>query len=587
MIPPTVTAKINGMEVAVPAGTSILDAARRVQVRIPTLCKHPDLPPTAACGLCIVKVAGNRRFPRACGTALEPGMEITTHDPELTDVRRSTLELILSNHPNACLTCGRNGDCELQTLAADFGIRQDCIPRYVRDLEPDDSTGSIVLEFTKCIKCGRCIQVCQEVQNVWALSFLERGINTRMAPAGDISLADSPCIRCGQCSAHCPTGAIIEKDEIATVWEALRDESKFCTVQIAPSVRVALGEAFGYPPGTDLTGKIYSVLRRLGFKAVFDTNFSADLTIIEEASEFVERFARGSGELPLITSCCPSWVDYMEKYFADLIPNFSTAKSPQQMLGALAKTYYAEKSGIDPATIYQVSIMPCTAKKYELQRTDEMNASGHKDVDVSLTTRELARMIKQSGVAFDEMPGGEADSILGTYSGAGLIFGTTGGVMEAALRTAYFKVTGANLEKEAINIRPVRGLEGIKTATVDVAGTEVRVAVAHGLGNVEKLLLEVRRARDAGEPPPYHFIEVMACPGGCIGGGGQPYGVSDDVRRRRMEGLLAGDQAMTLRFSHENPDIGKLYDDFLGEPLRGRAHDLLHTRYQPRPSYRR
>ena len=410
------------MEVTVPAGTSILDAARRVQVKIPTLCKHPDLPATAACGLCIIKIAGNRKFPRACATALEPGMEITTHNPELTEVRRSTLELILSNHPNACLTCGRNGDCELQTLAADFGIRQDSIPRYVRDLEPDCSTGSIVLEFTKCIKCGRCIQVCQEVQNVWALSFLERGIHTRMAPAGDISLADSPCIRCGQCSAHCPTGAIIEKDEIATVWDALRDEGKFCTVQIAPSVRVALGEAFGYPPGTDLTGKIYSVLRRLGFRAVFDTNFSADLTIIEEASEFVERFANGSGELPLITSCCPSWVDYMEKYFDDLIPNFSTAKSPQQMLGALAKTYYAEKSGIDPETIYQVSIMPCTAKKYELQRTDEMSASGYRDVDVSLTTRELARMIKQSGVAFDELPDGEADSILGTYSGAGLIF---------------------------------------------------------------------------------------------------------------------------------------------------------------------
>ena len=587
MILPTVTARINGMEVTVPAGTSILDAARRVQVKIPTLCKHPDLPATAACGLCIIKIAGNRKFPRACATAMEPGMEITTHDPELTEVRRSTLELILSNHPNACLTCGRNGDCELQTLAADFGIRQDSIPRYVRDLEPDCSTGSIVLEFTKCIKCGRCVQVCQEVQNVWALSFLERGIHTRMAPAGDISLADSPCIRCGQCSAHCPTGAIIEKDEIATVWDALRDEGKFCTVQIAPSVRVALGEAFGYPPGTDLTGKIYSVLRRLGFQAVFDTNFSADLTIIEEASEFVERFANGSGELPLITSCCPSWVDYMEKYFDDLIPNFSTAKSPQQMLGALAKTYYAEKSGIDPETIYQVSIMPCTAKKYELQRTDEMSASGYRDVDVSLTTRELARMIKQSGVAFDELPDGEADSILGTYSGAGLIFGNTGGVMEAALRTAYFKVTGENLEKEAINIQPVRGLEGIKTASLDVAGTEVRVAVAHGLGNVEKLLLEVRRARDAGEPPPYHFIEVMACPGGCIGGGGQPYGVSDDVRRKRMEGLLAGDRAMTLRFSHENPDIGKLYDDYLGEPLRGRAHDLLHTRYQPRPSYQR
>jgi iron-only hydrogenase group A len=587
MILRTVTATINGMDVTVPAGTSILDAARQVQIKIPTLCKHADLLPTAACGLCIVKVAGNRKFPRACATALETGMGVITHDPELTEVRRSTLELILSNHPNACLTCGRNGDCELQTLAGDFGIRQDCIPRYVRELEADNSTGSIVLDFAKCIKCGRCIQVCQEKQNVWALSFLERGINTRMAPAGDITLADSPCIRCGQCSAHCPTGAIIEKDEIATVWEALRDEGKFCTVQIAPSVRVALGEAFGYPPGTDLTGKIYSVLRRLGFKAVFDTNFSADLTIIEEASEFVERFAHGTGELPLITSCCPAWVDYMEKYFYDLIPNFSTAKSPQQMLGALAKTYYAEKSAIDPASIYQVSIMPCTAKKYELQRTEEMSASGYPDVDVCLTTRELARMIKQSGIAFEELPDGEADSILGTYSGAGLIFGNTGGVMEAALRTAYFKVTGNNLPKEAIDIQPVRGLDGIKKATIDVAGTQVQVAVAHGLANVEKLLLEVREARDTNKPPPYHFIEVMACPGGCIGGGGQPYGVSDEVRRQRMQGLIAGDQSMSMRFSHENPDIKKLYDDFLGEPLHGRAHELLHTQYHPRPSYRR
>lgn len=587
MILPTVNATINGLPVTVPAGTSILEAARQVQVSIPTLCKHRDLLPTAACGLCIVKIAGNRKLPRACATALEEGMEITTHDPDLTDVRRSTLELILSNHPNACLTCGRNGDCELQTLAGDFGIRHDCIPRHVRELEPDCSTNSIVLEFTKCIKCGRCIQVCQEMQNVWALSFLERGINTRMAPAGDISLSESPCIRCGQCSAHCPTGAIIEKDEIATVWEALRDKEKFCTVQIAPSVRVALGEAFGYPPGTDLTGKIYSALRRLGFRAVFDTNFSADLTIIEEASEFVERFAKGKGELPLITSCCPAWVDYMEKRFYDLIPNFSTAKSPQQMLGALAKTYYAQKEGIDPVKIYQVSIMPCTAKKYELQRTDEMYASGHMDVDVALTTRELARMIKQSGVAFTELPDGEADSILGTYTGAGLIFGNTGGVMEAAVRTAYFKVTGKNLEKEAIDIKPVRGLDGIKTATLNIEGTEVRVAVAHGLGNVETLLNEVRRARDAGEAPPWHFIEVMACPGGCIGGGGQPYGVSNEVRQKRMEGLLAGDRDMKLRFSHENPDIIKLYDEFLGEPLHGRAHELLHTQYRPRPSYRR
>lgn len=587
MILTTVEATINGIPVRVPAGTSILDAARQVQVQIPTLCKHKDLLPTAACGLCIVKVGGTRRMPRACATALENGMEILTHDPELTEVRRSTLELILSNHPNACQTCGRNMDCELQTLAADFGIREDSIPRYVRELEPDCSTGSIVLEFTKCIKCGRCVQVCQQMQNVWALSFLQRGINTRMAPAGDIALAESPCVRCGQCSAHCPTGAIVENDETATVWRALRDPNLYCTVQIAPSVRVALGEAFGYPPGTDLTGKIYAAMRRLGFKAVFDTNFAADLTIMEEASEFIERFAHGKGALPLITSCCPAWVDYMEKRFCDLIPNFSTAKSPQQMLGVLAKTWYAERSGIDPSRIYQVSIMPCTAKKFELERTEDMRASGFMDVDIALTTRELARMIKQSGVAFRELPDGKADSILGTYSGAGLIFGSTGGVMEAALRTAFFKVTGRNLEKEAINIEPVRGLEGIKSAKVDIEGTEVRVAVAHGLGNVEQLLLQVQRARDAGEEPPYHFIEVMACPGGCIGGGGQPYGVSDELRRQRIQGLLDGDRGMPLRFSHENPEIQQVYRDFLGAPLSEKAHHLLHAHYRPRPTYQK
>ncbi len=583
----TVKATINGMAVEVPFGTSILEAARSVQVNIPVLCKHKDLLPTAACGLCIVKVSGNRKLPRACATALEDGMEITTHDTELTEVRRTTLELILSNHPNACLTCGRNGSCELQTMAGEFGIRQDDIPRYVRDMEPDCSTGSIVMDFTKCIKCGRCVQVCQQMQNVWALSFLDRGINTRMAPAGDISLNESPCIRCGQCSAHCPTGAIVENDETAAVWEELRDPNKYCTVQIAPSVRVALGEEFGHAPGTDVTGKIYTALRRLGFKAVFDTNFSADLTIIEEASEFIERFAHGNGELPLITSCCPAWVDYMEKRFSDFVPNFSTAKSPQQMLGVLAKTYFAEKSGIDPASIIQVSIMPCTAKKYELERTEEMYASGYKDVDISLTTRELARMIKQSGVDFNRLPDGEADSILGTYSGAGLIFGSTGGVMEAALRTAYFKVTGKNLEKEAINLHAVRGMQGIRGAAIDIEGTEVRVAVAHGLANVETLLKEVRQARDSGDPIPYHFIEVMACPGGCIGGGGQPYGVSDEVRLQRIKGLFDGDQAMALRFSHENPDIKKLYDDYLGEPLGEKAHRLLHAHYKPRPAYQR
>jgi len=582
----TVKARINGLDVEVPEGTSILDAARSVQIKIPTLCKHPDLLPTSACGLCIVKIGGSNKMPRACATAVQEGMKITTHDPELTDVRCSTLELIISNHPNACLTCGRNGSCELQTLAGEFGIRQDCIPRYVRELEPDCSTGSIIIDFTKCIKCGRCIQVCQEQQDVWALSFLERGINTRMAPAGDISLAESPCVRCGQCSAHCPTGAIVENDEVPAVWEALRDPEKYCTVQIAPSVRVALGEAFGYPPGTDLTKKIYSVMRRLGFKAVFDTNFAADLTIIEEAAEFVQRFTTG-GELPLITSCCPAWVDFMEKRFSDFVPNFSTAKSPQQMLGVMAKTYFAEKSNLDPASIYQVSVMPCTAKKYEIERTDEMHASGHPDVDLVITTRELVRLIQQSGFMLDELPDGEADSILGTYSGAGLIFGATGGVMEAALRTAYYRITGKNLENDAINIEAVRGMDGIRTASLNIEGTEVRVAVAHGLGNVGQLMQEVREAREKGEPTPYHFIEVMACPGGCIGGGGQPYNVTDQLRALRTKGLFDCDDSMKLRFSHENPAINKLYDEFLGEPLSEKAHSLLHAHYVPRAAYKR
>lgn len=583
----TIQAKINGMPVTVPAGTTILEAARSVQVKIPTLCKHEDLLPTAACGLCIVNIKGSPKKPRACCTPIENGMEITTHDEALTEVRRTVLELILSNHPNSCQTCGRNGSCELQTLAGDFGIRRDAIPRFVREVPEDHSNGSIVLDFTKCIKCGRCIEVCQEVQNVWALSFLQRGINTRMAPAGDITLAESPCIKCGQCAAHCPTGAIVENDENHKVWEALKNPDLHCTVQIAPSVRVALGEEFGLPPGTNLTEKIYTALRRLGFDAVFDTNFSADLTIMEEASEFVERFANGKGKLPLITSCCPAWVDFMEKYHYDFIDNFSTAKSPQQMLGVLAKTYYAEQKGIDPSKIYQASIMPCTAKKYELERTEEMFASGYMDVDVAITTREFARLIRQSGIDLLNLPEGEADSILGSYSGAGTIFGATGGVMEAALRTAHYLITGNNLPSDAVEINAVRGLEGIREGSVTIAGKTIRVAVAHGLANVDKLLNQVRDAQAKGTPLPYSFIEVMACTGGCIAGGGQPYGISNEVRRQRIAGLYQDDRDCQVRFSHENPEIKKVYADFLGKPLSHKAHQLLHTEYKPRPLYQK
>ncbi|MFH1067954.1 MAG: NADH-dependent [FeFe] hydrogenase, group A6 [bacterium] len=580
-----IRAKINGRDVEVEEGTSILDAAYKAQVNIPVLCKHEDLLPTAACGLCVVRVKNSPKMPRACATPIENGMEITTHDSELVEIRRSVLELILSNHPNGCLTCGRNGCCELQSLAADFGIRQESIKRYVRDIPQDHSTGSIAIDFTKCIKCGRCIQVCQEMQDVWALSFLERGINTRMAPAGDITLAESPCVKCGQCSAHCPTGAIVEEDETAKVWEALYDSSKFCAVQIAPAVRVALGEAFGLAPGTNLTKKIYAVMRRLGFKAVFDTSFSADVTIMEEASEFLERFLHKKGELPLITSCCPSWVDFMEKRHSDFINNFSTAKSPQQILGVLAKTYYAQNQNTDPSKLFMVSVMPCTAKKYELSRTQEMFASGYKDVDVSITTRELARMIKQSGVDFLRLPDEEADSILGNYAGAGVIFGATGGVMEAALRSAYSFVTGQRLPK--VEFESVRGLKGIKEAEVDIQGTKVRVAVAHGLSNVQTVLERVREAKENGKEMPYHFIEVMACPGGCIAGGGQPYGVSDKARVKRIAGLYQDDENQKQRCSHENPEVQRVYADFLGKPLSEKAHKLLHNRYTPLPLYKK
>lgn len=580
-----IKAKINGIDVEVPEGTTILDAARKVQVKIPVLCKHKDLDPTAACGICLVRVKNSPKLPRACCTPIDNGMDITTHDSEIVDIRRNVLELILSNHPNECLTCLRSGECELQTLAADFGIRQESIRRYVRDVPMDKSTGSINIDFRKCIKCGRCITVCQNIQNVWALSFLDRGINTRMAPAGDIQLAESPCVRCGQCSAHCPTGAIVENDETQTVWDALHDPNKYCVVQMAPAVRVALGESFGFPTGTNLTRKIYTALRRLGFKAVFDTNFSADLTIMEEATEFVQRFAHKKGELPLITSCCPSWTDFMEKVHYDFLDNFSTCKSPQQMLGALAKTYYAEKRGIDPAQVYMVSIMPCTAKKFEISRTDEMYASGHKDVDVALTSREVIRMIKQSGVDFPELPESDADSMLGEYSGAGTIFGVTGGVMEAALRTAYNMVTGKNLA--SVEFADVRGLAGVKEATVKINDLSIRIAVAHGLANVETVLDRVREARKEGKELPYHFIEIMACPGGCIGGGGQPYGINDALRKKRTDAIYQDDRGCKQRCSHDNPEVIQVYADYLHKPGSEEAHHLLHTKYTPRPLYRR
>ncbi len=581
----TITCYINGTEISVPAGTSIFKAAQEAKVKIPALCYHPDLPAWAACGICVVKLEGSPKMVRACATAVSDGMKIITHDAELHQVRKTVIELILSTHPNSCLTCPRNQSCELQRMAAEFGIREIPFEINIPEIEKDDSTPSIVLDPEKCVKCGRCVIVCQQMQDVWALEFIGRGDETRMAPAGDIALNDSPCIKCGQCSAHCPVGAIYERDQTREVINALRDEASTAVVQIAPAVRVAIGEAFGYEPGEISTGKLYAALRRLGFDVVFDTNFAADLTIMEEASEFVERFAKSKGKIPMITTCCPSWVDYMEKYYPELIPNFSTAKSPMMMMGAMVKSYFAKKIGKKAEEVYHVAIMPCTSKKYEITRDDNMFSTGVKDVDAVLTTRELARMIKSAGIDFANLEDEEADPALGIYTGAGTIFGATGGVMEAAVRSAYNFVTGKNMAK--VEFEPVRGLEGVKEAEVDIEGTTVRVAVAHQMGNARAVVERIKAAEAAGQEPPWHFIEIMACRGGCIGGGGQPYGATDEIRKKRIAGIYTDDEAQTYRCSHENPQIQEIYEQFLGKPLGEKSHKFLHTHYSERKLYQR
>jgi NADH-quinone oxidoreductase subunit G len=580
-----IKAIINGQRVEVARGTNILDAAKLANVKIPVLCKHADLEATSACGICIVKVKGSAKMLRACSTLVEEGMEITTHDPEIVAVRRTVLELILSNHPKDCLVCARSQDCELQKLAADFGIREEYFPSIVgrRQHKHDDSTKTIVIEGSKCVLCGRCVNVCQKHQNVWALSFLSRGINTRLSPAGEIKLADSPCVKCGQCSNHCPVGAIVEHDDTQKVWDGLRAEDKYPVVQIAPAVRVAIGEAFGYPAGANLTKKLYAALKKLGFRAVFDTNFSADVTIMEEAGEFVKKLTSKPQELPLITSCCPAWVDFLEKYHGDMVDNFSTCKSPQEIMGVLSKTYFAAKEKLDPAKIFMVSIMPCTAKKYEISRGEDMFSSGYQDIDVSITTRELARMLKQAGIDFEKLEDAEADSILGHYTGAGTIFGATGGVMEAAVRTAYYMVSGK--EMPSVELNEARGLKGIKEAALDVAGKQIRIAVAHGLANVDHIVNQVAEAKAAGREPPYHFIEVMACQGGCVGGGGQPYGVTNELRKKRAAGLYEDDRQQKERCSHLNPQVQMIYKEFAKAPNSEIAHKYFHNKYKKREAY--
>jgi NADH-quinone oxidoreductase subunit G len=573
-----IKATINNVPVEVPDGTTILWAARKANFTIPTLCNHPDLKPQGQCGICVVEIEGIPGLKRACMTPIGEGFKVHTHTPQLMKVRKQLVELILSNHNTDCLTCMKNNHCELQSLAATLGISTLQYPKFAEKLPIDLTSVSIVRDPNKCILCGRCIQVCSGVQTVNALAVNNRGYDTWITTAFDAGLGNSVCINCGQCVVHCPVGALYENSSVEQVWEAIHDPEKFVVVQEAPAVRAMLGEEFDMPAGSLVTGKMYAALRRLGFDAVLDTNFSADLTIIEEGTELVSRLKSGKN-LPLITSCSPGWIKFMETFFHDMIPHMSTAKSPQQMFGALAKTYYAEAKGIPPEKIVSVSIMPCTAKKFECQRP-EMNASGFRDVDFVLTTRELGRMMREAGLDLREMPEESADDILGEYTGAATIFGATGGVMEAALRSAYFLVTGKELDD--VDITPVRGLKGIKEAEVDVEGTKVKVAVAHSGAHARQLMEKVQDQLKKDGTCEYQFIEVMACPGGCVGGGGQSWGSNMAKRARRGESLYSEDRSLPYRRSHENPSIKSIYEKFLGEPNSKKAHELLHTRYTKR-----
>ncbi len=574
-----ITIKINGMDVTAPAGSTILEAARLAHIEIPTLCYLKDINEIGACRMCVVEVKGARTLVTACVYPINEGMEVWTNTPKVIESRKKTLQLLLSNHRKECLSCVRSGNCELQQLCRDLGVTDE--HKYDGEMlesEIDTSAAHMIRDNSKCILCRRCVAVCEKVQGIGVIGANERGFKTYIGSAFDMGLGETSCVSCGQCIAVCPTGALREKDYIDEVLAAVADPDKYVCVQTAPSVRAALGEEFGYPMGTDVEGKMAAALRRIGFDKVFDTDFSADLTIMEEAHEFLDRVQNG-GVLPMITSCSPGWIKYCEHYFPDMTEHLSSCKSPQQMFGAVLKTYYAEKMGIDPKKIVSVSIMPCTAKKFEIGRPDQ-SAAGVPDVDYALTTRELARMIKRLGIRFNELPDEGFDDPLGESTGAAVIFGATGGVMEAALRTAVETLTGESLPNP--EFVDVRGTEGIKEATYNVAGMDVKVAVASGLGNARKLLERVK----SGEAD-YHFIEIMGCPGGCVNGGGQPQ-VSGTVRNTvdvqgiRAKVLYDNDAAKTIRKSHENPSIKKVYEEYFGEPGSHKAHEVLHTTYVKR-----
>lgn len=574
-----VTIKINGVEVSAPAGSTILEAARYAGIEIPTLCYLKDINEIGACRMCVVEVKGARSLVAACVYPINPGMEVFTNTPAVLESRKKTLQLMLSNHERKCLSCVRSNNCELQTLCKELGVDDEAYyDGYKPHYELDTSAAHMVRDNNKCILCRRCTAVCSKVQGIGVIGANERGFKTFIGSAFEMGLGETSCVSCGQCIAVCPVGAIYEKDNTQAVLDAINDPDKFVAVQVAPAVRAALGEEFGYEMGTPVQGQMAAALRRLGFDKVFDTNFSADLTIMEEAHEFIDRVQNG-GVLPMITSCSPGWIKYCEHYFPDMTENLSSCKSPQQMFGATLKTYYAQKMGLDPKNIVSVSVMPCTAKKFEIGR-DDQDAAGVPDVDISITTRELARLIKKAGLDFSKLPEEGFDDPLGEGTGAAVIFGATGGVMEAALRTAVETLTGKELE--SVDFTEVRGVEGIKEATYNVAGMDVKVAVASGLGNAKILLDKVK----AGEAD-YHFIEIMGCPGGCVNGGGQPQVPSKirnvvDIRAERAKALYALDAGNPVRKSHENESIKKVYAEFFGEPGSHKAHEILHTSYVKR-----
>ena len=578
-----VNVKINGQAVAVPKGTSILEAAREASVTIPTLCYLKDINEIGACRMCMVEANEGRgfRLVAACVYPVSEGMEVLTNSPKVLDARRKNMQLILSNHDKKCLSCVRSKNCELQKLANELGIEDDDFYAGEKTVYPiDDSAAHMYRDNNKCILCRRCVAACAVTQGIGVIGANERGFITNIGSQFNKPLGETACVSCGQCITVCPTGALSEKDYTDKVFAAIADPSKHVVVQTAPSVRAGLGELFGYPIGTNVEGKMVAALRRLGFDVVTDTNYGADLTIMEEGTELIERVTNG-GVLPMITSCSPGWVKFCEHYFPDMIPNLSTCKSPQQMQGAIIKTYYAEKMGWDPKDIVSVSIMPCTAKKFECGR-DDQSAAGVPDVDIALTTRELGRMIDRAGIDFRSLPDEKFDDPLGIYSGAGLIFGATGGVMEAALRFAVEKISGEKLGNDKLDFTDVRGIEGVKEAAYTVGGLTVKVAVASGLANARRLLEKVQ----AGEAD-YTFIEIMACPGGCVNGGGQPIQPASvrnfvDLRAERAKALYSVDAAMDLRKSQDNPAIQTLYKEYLGEPGGHKAHELLHTSYVAR-----